>query len=179
MTTKRKGNDQTECYGCLMAKLEDLQQRINKANAKLHNMFDLGNEKTIIDDLLELLKILEIENIDIDEFIGLKDILRNEELNEYTKRLEHENKELKKQLKIKHDGFMASVDESCDLAKENTNLQQALNEIREYCNYNDEQLYEYNPDYNYEEELVKNYDNSSFREDILEIIDKSLGDDEK
>lgn len=52
-----------------------------------------------------------------------------------------ENQDLKKQLKIKHDGFMASVEESCDLAKENEKLKKqnqkykkAINEIKEVCN---------------------------------------------
>lgn len=52
-----------------------------------------------------------------------------------------ENQDLKKQLKIKHDGFMASVEESCDLAKENEKLKKqnqkykkAICGIKEVCN---------------------------------------------
>lgn len=37
----------------------ELQDRIDKALRKIENMFDLGNEETIIDDLLELEKILK------------------------------------------------------------------------------------------------------------------------
>ena len=36
--------------------------------------------------------------------------------------ISEENQKLKKQLEIKHDGFMASVEESCELAKENQEL---------------------------------------------------------
>lgn len=36
-----------------------LQRRINKALKKINNMFELANEETIIDDLLELDKILK------------------------------------------------------------------------------------------------------------------------
>ena len=48
--------------------------------------------------------------------------------------LVEENQELKKQLKIKHNGFMASVDESCDLAKENQKYKEAINKIKKVCN---------------------------------------------
>ena len=40
----------------------------------------------------------------------------------------NENQELKKQLEIKHDGFMASVEDSCELAKENQELKKQLEE---------------------------------------------------
>jgi chromosome segregation ATPase len=38
--------------------LEDYKSRIDKARAKLKSMFDNGNEKTILDDLLELDSVL-------------------------------------------------------------------------------------------------------------------------
>lgn len=43
-------------------------------------------------------------------------------------------KELEEQLKTKHDGFMASVDEACELAKENQKYKEAINKIKEVCN---------------------------------------------
>ena len=48
--------------------------------------------------------------------------------------LAKENQELKKQLKTKHDGFMASVNESCELAKENQKYKEVINKIKEVCN---------------------------------------------
>lgn len=39
-----------------------------------------------------------------------------------------ENQELKEQLKIKHDGFMASVEETCELAKENQKYKEVITE---------------------------------------------------
>lgn len=42
-----------------------------------------------------------------------------------------ENQELKKQLKIKHDGFMASVEESCELAEENQKYKEVIDEAIE------------------------------------------------
>ena len=52
-----------------------------------------------------------------------------------------ENQELKEQLKIKHDGFMASIEEKCELADENQKLKEmqctflgtgCQNKIKEY-----------------------------------------------
>ena len=45
-----------------------------------------------------------------------------------------ENQELKKQLKIKHDGFMASVEESCELAEENQKYKEVIDKAIEYIN---------------------------------------------
>ena len=41
--------------------VSNLQDRINKAYNKIENMFDRGEEETLIDDLLELQKILKGE----------------------------------------------------------------------------------------------------------------------
>ena len=43
--------------------------------------------------------------------------------------ISEENQKLKKQLEIKHDGFMASVEESCELAKENQELKKQQKEF--------------------------------------------------
>ena len=51
-----------------------------------------------------------------------------------SEQLESENKELKKQLKIKHDGFMASVEESCELAEENQKYKEVIDKAIEYIN---------------------------------------------
>ena len=59
------------------------------------------------------------------------------------KRLQEENKELKKQLKIKHDGFMASVEETCELAKENQKLKEKIKKIVEYAYGTDMLVIEY------------------------------------
>lgn len=42
----------------------------------------------------------------------------------------------------------------------------------EYIEFNDESLYTFEPDYDYEEELVDNYEPSNYREDLLEILKK-------
>ena len=41
---------------------EDLKPKIDKAIRKIENMFDRGDETTLIDDLLELEEILGVEN---------------------------------------------------------------------------------------------------------------------
>lgn len=46
--------------------------------------------------------------------------------------LQQENQQLKNQLKIKHNGFMASVDESCDLAKENQKYKEVIDKAIEW-----------------------------------------------
>ena len=50
------------------------------------------------------------------------------------KEILEENQELKKQLKIKHDGFMASVEESCELAEENQKYKEVIDKAIEYIN---------------------------------------------
>lgn len=54
-----------------------------------------------------------------------------------------ENQDLKKQLKIKHDGFMASVEESCDLAKENEKLKKQNQKYKEVINNLKDKLMKY------------------------------------
>ena len=43
-----------------------------------------------------------------------------------SEQLEKENQELKKKLKIKHDGFMASMDDVCEYAEENDKLRNVI-----------------------------------------------------
>lgn len=53
-----------------------------------------------------------------------------------SEQLESENKELKKQLKIKQDGFMASVEESCELAEENQKYKEVIDKSIKCIDYN-------------------------------------------
>ena len=41
--------------------IDKAKEKLDKANKKIENMFDNGNENRIIDDLLELQKILDID----------------------------------------------------------------------------------------------------------------------
>ena len=56
------------------------------------------------------------------------------------------------------------------LREKNEELERKHKKILEYIEYNDEPLYTYEPDYDYEENIVDNYDPSSFKEDLLEIL---------
>lgn len=51
------------------------------------------------------------------------------------KEILEENQDLKKQLKIKHDGFMASVEESCELAEKNQKYKEVIDKAIEYINF--------------------------------------------
>ena len=50
------------------------------------------------------------------------------------------------------------------------NLQSKIDKAIEYCEYNDESLYTFEPDYDYEENMVDNYEASNFREELLDIL---------
>ena len=93
-------------------------------------------------ELKKQLQELEKENLNLREYIMTnKMAIPHEEIKDkslydlYTipsySDLSKENQELKKQLKIKHNGFMASVDESCDLAKENQKYKEVIDEAIE------------------------------------------------
>ena len=45
-----------------------------------------------------------------------------------------------------------------------------INKAIEYIEYNNKTLYTYEPDYDYEENMVDNYDISNYREDLLKIL---------
>ena len=85
----------------------------------------------------------------------------------------NENQKLKKQLEIKHDGFMSSVEESCELAKENQELKKQL-EVGEQ-QYND--LVEEKEGLQEQLDYLRSgeyYNQLRFERDMLQdIVDKS------
>ena len=63
MTVDTKGLKKLEKYiDNLELENQELKDRINKAINKINNMFEVGDENKIIDDLLELEKILKGDN---------------------------------------------------------------------------------------------------------------------
>ena len=52
-----------------------------------------------------------------------------------------ENKELKKQLEIKHNGFMASVEEACELAKKNQKYKEVIDKVNKLIAENSEKYW--------------------------------------
>ena len=79
----------------------------------------------------------KLEVSDFGEWVG-KDFIdykfEYENNQKIIKILQQENQQLKNQLKEKHDGFMASVDESCKLAEEIQKYKEVINKIKEVCN---------------------------------------------
>lgn len=67
--------------------------------------------------------------------------IKSEELNEYTKQLEYQNQELKKQLQTKHNGFMVSTDELCEYAVENDKLKNQQKEFAKYLEDESRKIY--------------------------------------
>ena len=78
--------------------------------------------------------------------------------------LSKENQELKKQLKTKHDGFMASVDESCELAEEIQTYKEVIDKINVFLDNHDKNA----------GKLYYKYDNkyllSEIKEDFRSIL---------
>lgn len=79
-----------------------------------------------LEDILNYLETTSLEPHDdyVSEF-SYKD---QKTLWKYIKELQQENQELKKKLKIKHDGFMASMDDVCEYAEENDKLRNVIDE---------------------------------------------------
>ena len=143
-------------YSILYYLIINLQQENQQLKAKIKTYEDLEdltlmfmyyNEKAKdkIQELEKQLEELEKQNFNLREYIVVnKMAIPHEEIKDkslydlYTipsySDLSKENQELKKQLKIKHDGFMASVDESCDLAEEIQKYKEVINKIKEVCN---------------------------------------------
>ena len=48
--------------------------------------------------------------------------------------------------------------------------EERIDKAIEYIEYNNETLYTYEPDYDYEENMVDNYNISNYREDLLKIL---------
>lgn len=57
-----------------------------------------------------------------------------------------------------------------ELESEVFEYKEKIDKAIEYIKYNNEDLYTFDPDYDYEEELVDNYEPSNYREDLLEIL---------
>ncbi len=136
--------------------IKELQQENQELKSKIKTyedpedltlMFMYCNEKAKdkIQELEKQLEELEKQNFNLREYIVVnKMAIPYEEIKDkslydlYTipsySDLSKENQELKKQLKEKHDGFMASVDESCDLAEEVQKYKEVIDKAIMYVN---------------------------------------------
>ncbi len=109
----------------------------------------------------------ELEVSDFGEWVGNDFIdykFEYENNQKIIKILQQENQQLKNQLKEKHDGFMASVDESCDLAEEIQKYKEVIDKINVFLDNHDKNA----------GKLYYKYDNkyllSEIKEDIRDIL---------
>ena len=66
----------------------------------------------------------------------------------------------------------------CEIEQLIMDYEKIYNNIKNYCEYNTEGLYTFEPDYDWEENMVDNYEPSSFREDIMSFLE-GINDREK
>lgn len=71
---------------------------------------------------------------------------------------------------IPKDIFNELFDEMESWKHDTQKYKEVIDKAIEYVEYNNETLYTYEPDYDYEENIVDNYDISSYREDLLKLL---------
>jgi hypothetical protein len=89
--------------------------------------------------------------------------MNNEELNRIIMKAEDEYELLKDRV---HD----LQEENKILKKDNNCLKSIIEKAVEYIKYNDDNLYTFEPDYDYEENMVDNYEPSNFKENLLNLL---------
>ena len=85
-------------------------------------------------------------------------------------KLQQENKQLKEEnefLKSEIEEAKRIIQKYLEYIDERD---ERINKAIEYIESNNETLYTYEPDYDYEENMVDNYDISNYREDLLKIL---------
>ena len=99
--------------------------------------------------------------------------MNKEEIKDYLKyieNLEQENKELKEEnefLKSEIEEAKRIIQKYLEYIDERD---ERIDKTIKYIESNNETLYTYEPDYDYEENMVDNYDISNYREDLLKIL---------
>ena len=106
---------------------KDLSEQLEKENQELKKQLEELEKENLILREIVMIKKMAIPYKEINDK-SLYDLYDMPSYSDLTK----ENQELKKQLKIKHNGFMASVDESCDLAKENQKYKEVIDKAIEW-----------------------------------------------
>ena len=87
---------------------------------------------------------------------GIKELMENKQLKEENEFLKSEIEEAKRIIQ-KYLEYINERDERID-------------KTIKYIESNNEIIYNYEPDYDYEENMVDNYDISNYREDLLKIL---------
>ena len=115
--------------------------------------------KEILAYFEEYVKIIDMH--DSEPMLNWKDL---KIVLDYITNLQQENEGLKQANKILEENWLHYM-KCCEKAIE-------------YIKYNDDSLYTYEPDYDYEENLVDNYEPSNFREDLLNILQNGSDNNE-
>lgn len=79
-------------------------------------------------------KVIELDTITIYDYDESHLIYKGLDLGSFVElcKMKKENKKLKKEVEIKHDGFMASIDDVCEYAKENDKLRSVIDNAIDY-----------------------------------------------
>lgn len=98
--------------------------------------------------------------------------MSDEELEEYINKIEPNfDSHLEKgTIEMSNEYYNLLEEKMVRLINKNQELKEVIDKAIEYIEYNNETLYTYEPDYDYEENIVDNYDISSYREDLLKIL---------
>lgn len=123
---------------------EELEEYINKIEPN----FNSHLEKGTIEMSNEYYNLLEEKMVRL--------INKNKQLKEENEFLKSEIEEAKRIIQ-KYLEYINERDER-------------INKIIKYIESNNKTLYTYEPDYDYEENMVDNYDISNYREDLLKIL---------
>lgn len=140
-------------------------EQVNKNQAKRNSRQRLANQKQ-----QELILKLQQEKEEIQKEI-YKQIHTSIVQKKQIKNLQQENERLKENNQAMQEE-MARTWEKCD------DYKSRCGKAIEYIKYNDSDLYTFEPDYDYEENLVDNYEPSSFREDLLNILQNGSNDND-
>ena len=128
---------------------------------EIHELLKIENDNTTIFTNKELKMIDDyINELEAYKYNMDRDYLRLEQEN---KKLKEENEFLKSEIeeaKRIFQKYLEYIDER----------DERINKAIKYIEYNNETLYTYEPDYDYEENMVDNYDISNYREDLLKIL---------
>lgn len=146
-STKTNPKKQLEFY-------KDLSEQLQQENQKLKKQLEVGEDQ--YNDLVEEKE--EIKNIN-DKLSSALNSAENK-----IDKMKKQIQELEEQLKTKHNGFMASVDESCDLAEEIQKYKEVIDKINVFLDNHDKNA----------GKLYYKYDNkyllSEIKEDIRDIL---------
>ena len=104
---------------------------------------------------------------------NIPEIITQEEFNDVKKAIKNLLQE-NKQLKEENEFLKSEIEEAKRIIQKYLEYiderDERIDKTIKYIESNNETLYTYEPDYDYEENMVDNYDISNYREDLLKIL---------